>query len=173
MRKRRKIVNGARYHVTARANRGEFIFNSKRIKELFLKTVKRARKKYKFSITTFCIMSNHVHFIIQPMKNHSLSRIAQWILATFAINFNIIFHLKGHVWYDRFHSWVINNFREFLQTFIYITDNPVKAGITKNPTDYKYNGIIQLKKGFYDILDPPHMALKLAGLGVEPLLLTN
>jgi putative transposase len=159
MRKPRKLVEGARYHVTARANRSEFILNSSEIKNLFLEIIKRSKKKYTYALTTFCIMGNHVHLMIQPLKNESLSRIMQWILSTFAINYNIRFNIIGHVWYDRFHSTVMNSLQHYLKTFEYITDNPVKAGIVKNGRDYEYGGIWYLKKGIYELLEPPEMVL--------------
>lgn len=157
MRKRRKILDGARYHVSARANRKEFIFKSDKIKNLFLNTVKRAKKKHKFSVTNFCIMNNHIHMLMQPLKNQSLSKIMQWILATFAINYNKIFGYSGHVWYDRFHSTVIYSFRQYVKTFIYISDNPVKAGFVRKADEYEFNGITNIKRGLYDILDPPEL----------------
>jgi len=161
MRKSRKIVQGAQYHVTARANRREFILNSPEMKELFIKVLSRAKKKYKFRLTTFCIMGNHIHFMIKPEENEKLSRIMQWILATFAINFNVRFNLIGHVWYDRFHSTVIESFRQYLKTFGYIADNPIKAELVENAQDYRYGGIQHLQKGVYELLEPPNLILKL------------
>jgi len=161
MRKPRSLVQGARYHVTARANRRELILNSIGIKKLFMKTIKRAKKKYKFALTTFCIMGNHIHLMIQPLNNESLSIIMQWILATFAINYNNIFNFVGHVWYDRFHSSIIKSFRQYIETFIYIADNPVKAKIVQNAELYQFGGIWYLQKGLYEVLEPPDISLKL------------
>ncbi len=161
MRKKRKLIEGAKYHVTARANRGELILYAPKIKKLFLDVLKRAKKKYKFTITTFCIMGNHIHLMIQPLKTESLSRIMQWILATFAINYNKLFGLIGHVWYDRFHSTIIYNFMQYVRTFLYIGENPVKAEIVNYSWQYKYGGIYSLKKGMYEILEPPEISLKL------------
>jgi putative transposase len=115
MRKPRKLVSGAVYHVTAGANRKEFILNSPEMKRLFLKVIKRAKSKYAFKVTNFCIMGNHIHLLIKPLGKENLSRIMQWILATFAINFNIRFNISGHVWYDRFHSKVIESFRQYIE----------------------------------------------------------
>jgi putative transposase len=159
MRKPRKLVEGARYHVTARANRSERILNSAEIKNLFMEIIKRSKKKYKYALTTFCIMGNHVHLMIQPLKNESLSRIMQWILATFAINYNRLFNITGHVWYDRFHSTVINSLQQYLKTFEYITKNPVKAAIVQDARDYEYGGIWHLRKGIYELLEPPEIVL--------------
>lgn len=155
MRKPRRLREGAVYHVIARANRNEFIFKNRTIRNMFLEVLKRAKKRYKFTLNTFCIMGTHVHLMIQPLGNENLSRIMQWILSVFAIKFNKLFNLIGHVWYDRFKSWILNSIRQMQTTFLYISENPVKAGIVKKPEDYEHNGITFLKKGVYDLIHPP------------------
>ena len=46
--------------------------------------------------------------------------------------------LIGHVFYDRFESVIINDFRQYVATFIYIMENPVKAKIVERPEDFEY-----------------------------------
>jgi len=46
MRKPRELRTGARYHVTARANRKEMILDTSAMKELFLSVVKRAKPEW-------------------------------------------------------------------------------------------------------------------------------
>jgi len=155
MRKPRELVEGASYHVFARANRQEMIFVTAEIKDLFLDTVRKAKRKFRFSINNFCIMGNHFHMIIKPLDSYDLSRIMQWILSMFAREYNKKFGYTGHVWYDRFSSKAIRSFHQFLLTFLYIANNPVKAGIVRAATDYKYNGITYFQKGKLSILERP------------------
>jgi putative transposase len=161
MRKSRHIVPGAGYHVVARANRQEFIFKSKRVKELFLSVTERAKKKFRFSLSSFCIMSNHIHFLIFPMEGESLSRIMQWILSVFAAKYNRIFGLKGHVWYDRFKSSVVHTMRYFAAAFKYIAANPVKASIVEHPSDYPFGGLYHIRNGDWRVVTPPREIAKL------------
>ena len=60
--------------------------------------------------------------------------------------------LKGYVWQDRFKSKIIESLRQYLYTFIYISNNPVKAGIVNTAVDFKYNGITAIQKGYLDII---------------------
>jgi REP element-mobilizing transposase RayT len=124
--------------VVARANRQEFILSSDTVKQLFLKTLLGAKKRYRFEIITLCVMNNHVHLMLRPGRDESLSRIMQWVLSVFAIRFNIFFGIRGHVWYDRFKSKVIESLRQFVATFRYILENPVRAGLVEKPADYRY-----------------------------------
>ena len=161
MRKKREIRDGFSYHITARINRQEFIFESNEVKKMFIDVILRSRHKYKFIIKNFCIMNNHIHFILKPLQGMSLSKIMQWILSVFAQKYNKFYGLIGHVWQGRFKSKVIENFRQYLNTFIYIANNPVKAGIVKSAVDFKYNGITDIQNGCLDIVErPPNRILK-------------
>ena len=194
-RKPRVYAEDSFYHVTARANRQELILEDKQIKELFIHTVKRAKKKYSFEVRNICIMGNHIHMDIKPHKetkkpddedddkqnkseeekgknkdissvnnkkdkeeeDHSLSQIMRWILSTFAVNYNKLFNYKGHVWYDRFKSVVIRSYIQFIKTFLYIMNNPVRANIVNHPLEFAYNGVTMMREERYSwLLSPPN-----------------
>lgn len=131
------------------------------MKKLFLETVERAKAKYAFSVENFCIMDNHIHLMLTPSRTTSLSRIMQWILSVFAMRFNRIYGQKGHVWYDRFKSKVIDDIRQLLATFRYIAENPVNAQLVDRPSDYSFSGVRHMMEGRFHILDPPARLLQL------------
>ena len=101
MRRSRILMRGATYHVTARTNRKEMLLSSQEEKEYFLKVIKQAKKKYSFCLISFCIMNNHIHFVIKPEKEENLSRIMQWILSVFAMSWNRRHKMTGHFWGSR------------------------------------------------------------------------
>ena len=149
------------YHVVARANRREFILHSEAMKELFLETVRRAKGRYRFTVTNICVMGNHFHLILTPAKDESISRIMQWILSVFAIRYNRAHDQHGHVWYDRFKSRVIDTLRQFAATFAYVRDNPVRAGIVEHAANYRFGGQSLLRDGPPGIMDPPSLLTRL------------
>ena len=77
MRKNRELLEGADYHVTARINRGEKIFLAQDDRELFMTVLRRAKRKFVFSLKNFCVMGNHIHLLIKPGTGESLSKIMQ------------------------------------------------------------------------------------------------
>ncbi|MFP4374636.1 MAG: REP-associated tyrosine transposase [Spirochaetaceae bacterium] len=162
MRKTRKLQRGAAYHVVARANRQEFILSTDTVKQLFLKALLGAKKRYRFEVITLCVMSNHVHLMLRPGRDESLSRIMQWLLSVFAIRFNNLFGIHGHVWYDRFKSKVIESLRQFVATFRYILENPVRAGIVEKPTDYRYGDYGFARDGPPGLIDRAAAALNMS-----------
>lgn len=134
------------------------ILEDEQMKLLFLDVLKRAKKKYNFIFRSFCIMGNHIHLEITPQHEISISKIMQWILSVFAKNYNKIFAYKGHVWYDRFKSKIIETVQQLINTFLYIANNPVRAGIANHPLAFNYSGITFQKNGppwptYEDLLD--------------------
>jgi putative transposase len=161
MRKPRDLREHAEYHVVARANRREFIFETKEIKDLLISVLRRAKLKYSFTVRNFCIMSNHFHILIRPTDGENLSRIMQWILSVFAATYNRAFGYAGHVWYDRFKSVVVDSLRQFIAVFNYITMNPVKAAIVGDSTDYSHLGLRHVRDGDYSVVVPPDELVRL------------
>ena len=156
MRKNRELLEGAEYHVTARINRGEKIFLIREDRELFIDILKRAKKKYNFSLQNFCIMGNHIHLLIKPGPGVSLSKIMQWLLGVFAQSWNKKHGLFGHLWGDRFFSRVILGIVDFLRVFFYIDHNPVAAGLVEHSEQWEYGGLWYHKKRLLDIIEPVH-----------------
>jgi putative transposase len=148
-------MDGALYHVSARANRKEMILDSAEIRDLFLKVVARARKRYRFRIENFCVMGNHYHLMIRPGPHESLSRIMQWIMSVFAMEYNREFKLTGHVWGERFFSRIIKSFWEYLITFDYIDTNPVEACLVPFARDWRHGGLWHNRNGCRQILKNP------------------
>jgi putative transposase len=155
MRKPRVLREGARYHVSARANRREMIFETDEMKKLFLSVAKEARRKFVFRIENICIMGNHFHFIIRPGWGESLSSIMKWILGVFAIRFNKSYHLTGHVWGERFYSKIIESMRSYFEIFAYIDANPLVAGLVSRAEDWLYSRFHLRVLGFEEILTSP------------------
>jgi putative transposase len=154
MRRRRELLEGAEYHVTARINRGEMIFLAQEDRELFMEILKRAKKKFNFLLKNFCIMGNHIHLLIKPGPGESLSKIMQWLLGVFAQLWNKRHHLSGHLWGERFFSRIILGFLDFLKVFLYIDSNPVVSGLVRQPEQWEYGGLWHHKKGFTEIIEP-------------------
>jgi len=151
----RQLQEGARYHVTARANRREMIFDACTMKELFLSVVKRAKTKYDFRLENFCIMGNHFHFVIQPGRGESLSAIMRWILSVFAMAYNKIKGFTGHVWGCRFFSRIIPNLWELLQVFEYIDSNPLRASLVDDRRQWHWGGLWHDRTGCRELVKAP------------------
>jgi putative transposase len=152
MRQRRIHREGAAYHVTSEINRGEMGLYAPQFKVLFLTFVKKA--KTKFRLWDFCIMDNHIHFLIQPGTDVNLSDIMQWLKCNFAKAWNKAHGVKGHLWGERFYSRIIRGAMDFFRVREYIEENPVKAGLVERAVDWVFGSLYHRLHGQRELLEP-------------------
>lgn len=149
MRKSRFLEIGARYHITVRVNNKEMLLEPERVKQLFESVLIRSKHRYSYSLEHFVLMGNHIHLIIFPHRDESLSRIMQWVLSVFACSYNKMTGRTGHFWGARFFSTVLHSLQQYLRAFDYISQNPVKAGLTSHCALWRYSGIFHLMKRWH------------------------
>lgn len=117
------------YHVTARCNSREFRLIRRECKEVLLFTLKKAIEKFQFKLYGLCIMSNHIHYLIEPKGTEDLPKIMHWINWYSAMCFNRMLNRSGHFWEKRYFStgFPKTDYRRALNTLRYIHANPKTA----------------------------------------------
>ena len=83
-------------------------------------------------------IDTHFHMEIRPNKNENLSEIMKYIKQKFTQWINRTFNLEGSAWKDRFFSRIIEDFTDLVRVFIYIEENPIKAGLAKRSEEYPF-----------------------------------
>ena len=149
----RQLIPGATYHVVCKINRDQIIFDNDTISVLLLDIIIRCKKKYSFKVKNFCIMGNHIHFLITPGKDSPLPRIMQWINSVFAKAYNKLMGYSGRLWKERYFSKIIETVKQLVNTFEYIILNPVKAKLVQYAKDFKHSGLyhyLHKKSGIID-----------------------
>lgn len=89
-----------------------------------------------FEIYCYCLMTNHIHLLV---KSNLLSHYMHHIAFVYAMWFNAKYHRKGYLFQDRFRSEGIETENYLIQCFRYILQNPVKAGICRQVSDYRWS----------------------------------
>jgi putative transposase len=129
---------GAYYHVIHRGNAGEAIFRSKRDREKFLECVATAVERFGIKVHTYCLMTNHYHFLIEtPQPN--LSRAVQWINVSYAAYFNRRRDRRGHLFQGRFKSILIDADEYLKHLSRYIHLNPLRAKMVEQLVSYPWS----------------------------------
>jgi len=95
-RKPRNLQAGYSYHITIRCNNREFKLQKRECREVFLYAIKKALNKYKFKLYALCIMSNHVHYLIEPAQPEDLPKIMHFLNWYTAMCFNRMLRRTGH-----------------------------------------------------------------------------
>lgn len=137
-RKPRIEFPGALYHVMARGNNRQVIFNSKTEYEFYLDKLRVTKKRYDFYLYGYCLMPNHLHLLIQT-NEVPLSRIMKAVQTAYARYFNRKNSRIGHVFHGRYKAILCDADAYLLELVRYIHLNPVRAGIVKVPHGYMWN----------------------------------
>ena len=147
MRKKRVLIDGASYHVTSRTNNKVKVFENRLGRKIMLIILEEAKEKFGFQLVNFCIMPNHIHLLIKPADGTNLIKIIQWIKTNSAKCWNRINVSSDHLWGERFFSRIIKNEDELETVIDYIDQNPVKAGLVSEPSDWIASGAYYRKHG--------------------------
>jgi REP-associated tyrosine transposase len=91
----------------------------------------------------YCIMSNHVHVVFEPLSMsewHSdilpLHKIMQSLKRYTARQANMLLGREGAFWQDESYDRVIRDNNEYIRTVNYVLENPVKAGLVTKWEDW-------------------------------------
>ena len=155
--KRRVWFEGATYHITARGNRKEEIFRDKRDYNVYLNIMEESieyYKDYNYKILSYCLMSNHIHFIIET-DIEPLGLLIARSDSVYTRYFNRKYDYVGHLFQGRYFSELIKDEKQLLDASRYVHLNPVKAKIVESPECYKwssYAAIIGIRE--VNLVDP-------------------
>lgn len=134
----RKISQTNIYHIIMRGINQEFIFEGNANKEKILLTLKEKFIETSVEIYGYCIMDNHIHLLVRSPWNE-LSLYISRVCISYAMCYNKSRNRFGYVFQNRFKSHPVESEKSFWACLRYIHNNPVKAGIIKNPERYKWS----------------------------------
>jgi len=98
-------------------------------------------------------MPTHLHLLIKPEGDSNLSVIMKWIKTISAKRWNFIHGSTDHLWGDRFFARAVKNYEEYGAIMEYIDQNPVVAGLSTKPEDWKASGAFYKKHKIYSLVD--------------------
>ena len=134
------------YHVMLRGINRQNIFEEDEDRFHFLNTVIRCKEVSGFRLHAFVLMSNHIHFLIEP-EGEPLDVIFKRIGTRYAVWYNRKYQRAGHLFQDRFRSENVETDQYYMTVLRYILQNPVKAGMVSSPGDYRWSSYLAYEKG--------------------------
>ncbi|MBI1921343.1 MAG: transposase [Geobacter sp.] len=134
-RKPRIHYPGAVFHVILRGNAGAPIFFDDRDRYRLYLMLQHAVEKFGCRIHAFCLMTNHIHLVMQTGEM-PLARIMQNISLRYTKWINYSRQRTGHVFQGRYKALLIDSDSYLLELVRYVHLNPVRAGIAKESDDY-------------------------------------
>jgi len=138
-RRPRLFVADIPYHIVQRGNNKNSIFLSHEDYAYFLEVLQEAKIKHPCFIYSYCLMTNHFHFLLRPEEKDNISWFVKLLGAKYVRYFNKTYKRTGTLWEGRFKSSLIDEELYFLACLHYIEMNPVRAGIVNSPELYRWS----------------------------------
>lgn len=135
------------YHVYNRGIDKTAIFNLPQQRYFLMKCVRECLCSCKVQLYAFCIMNNHLHFLIRGDLKE-ISRFMQFVEGHYGTIYNDCNKRQGRVFQNAFKSKPVEDELYLWGLIRYIHMNPVKAGLCKTPDRYRYGSL-------YDFLHYP------------------
>ena len=145
---------GAVYHVTARGNRQEAIYQDDKDRREFLILLGDTCERNNWCIHAYCLMTNHYHLVIETAEAN-LSKGMRQLNGIYTQRHNRRHNRAGHLFQGRYKSILVQKQSYLLELARYVVLNPVRAKMVTNtgqwpwssyrPTSGKENGPVWLK----------------------------
>ena len=132
-RQARLIIKDACYHIITRGNQKQDIFKERDDYYAYLGLLSKYKKRFDSKIYNFCLMSNHLHLVIESSM---LNKFMHGVNLSYAQHFKYKYKTIGHFWQDRYKSFAILKDNYILSCIEY---NPVRAKIVSSPMDYPWS----------------------------------
>jgi REP element-mobilizing transposase RayT len=120
---------GALYHVTARGNRRESIYQDDDDRCEFLVLVGDVCKRNNWCVHAYCLMSNHYHLVIETPEAN-LSKGMRQLNGRYAQRYNRRHNRVGHVFQGRYTAILVQKQTYLLELARYVVLNPVRANLS-------------------------------------------
>ena len=128
----------ALYHVTARGDRREVIFEDDQDRQTFLLILEKTVTQFNWLCYAWCLMDNHYHLLIQT-PDGNLSKGMRQLNGVTTQTSNRRHHRVGHLFQGRFKAILVDHDAYLLELSRYIVLNPIRAGMVKAPADWAWS----------------------------------
>ena len=128
------------YHVTTRGVARTATFRADDEYRLFLGLLVRVVERHEWCMHGFCLMPNHYHLVVET-ELWRLSAGVQCLNGVYAQAFNRRHGRWGHLFGERFASWVVEDDAHLVNRIEYVLQNPVRAGLVERAADWPWAGV--------------------------------
>ncbi len=134
----RLVVPGHPHHVTQRGVRRMETFFSDEDYKAYMAYVSEGCKKAGTEVWAYCLMPNHVHLILVPTSEDGLRAALGEAHRRYTRHINFREGWRGYLWQGRFHSFPMDE-HYLIACARYVELNPVRAGLVKQPEDWRWS----------------------------------
>jgi len=104
-------------------------------------------RKDKYNLYAYVVMPDHIHFILKPTPDNTLSKILQNMKGSMAYNLNKLLNRTGKFWQTENFDHLIRDGNGMRNKWEYIKENPVKAKLVNKAEDYPFSSFYEFHEG--------------------------
>jgi putative transposase len=139
---------------------GVFYLRQPAIADMLVAIQYNAKNLKHYDLHAFVVMPNHVHLLVTPKIE--LPKVTKSLKGITAKRANAILSLSASpFWQDESYDHQVRNDREFEKIRRYIEENPARAGLVRQASEYRWSSAAEPTRG------------SAAGQGVRPTLLSK
>lgn len=112
---RKENMNTSFFHIMVQGINKEYIFDSIKDRNQYLKIMKETREKIDIAILAYCVMSNHTHILFHEQKIENLTKYMHRVNLLYAKYYNKKYNRVGYVFRDRYKTQPIYSERRNMQ----------------------------------------------------------
>ena len=134
----RLVLPGQIHHVTQRGVRSQEIFWTDDDRLLYLDLLKYESKRQRVKILAYCLMTNHVHFLMVPEEALGLARVIGVTHQKYSAAINRQQGQRGFLFQGRFYSCPLDE-NHAAHAARYVLHNPVRAKMVPRAEDWPWS----------------------------------
>ncbi len=129
---------GALYHVTARGDRQEPIYEDEEDRARFLGILGEVVARWGWRCYAYCLMDNHYHLVVETPEGN-LSKGMRQLNGVYTQTYNRRHRQVGHLFQGRYKAILVDAEAYLLELARYVVLNPVRAGVVSEAGEWVWS----------------------------------
>jgi len=129
---------GALYHVTARGDRQEPIYEDDKDRKFFLDLLGKVIVEWNWVCHAYCLMGNHYHLLVET-PDGNLAKGMRQLNGVYTQLSNRQHQRVGHLFQGRYKAILVDRDEYLLELSRYVVLNPVRARLVKRVEDWPWS----------------------------------
>lgn len=129
---------GALYHVTARGDRKQDIYEDDEDRHAFLSVLAGVAERFNWLVHAYCLMDNHYHLLVET-PNGNLSQGMRQLNGVYTQYSNRRHDLTGHLFQGRYKAILVQKEAYLLEVARHVVLNPVRAERVRSAGDWPWS----------------------------------
>lgn len=159
----RLVIPNLSHHIVQRGHNRHAVFDTDDDRLAYLSTLAEFRLELGVKVHAWCLMTNHVHLVVDPGESRvNLALLMKRLAGRHTRRLNQLHDRSGTAWEGRYKCSPIDSRAYLLACTRYVELNPVRAGMAKDPAEYRWSsfrprmgleaqGILDLDQSFLSL----------------------